>query len=109
MPLTKNTVTSILKSTFNHAFKDSTMAQLNANDIKLRGVSAIEEALTTEPEVTLSVRGKPRFVVMHLDHYHHLRECELEVALTQAKADVAAGRVVHESPEQHLARLDRLS
>ena len=42
-------------------------------------------------------------------HYHYLRECELDAALAQTRADLVAGRVVQESPEAHLARLDALS
>jgi hypothetical protein len=57
----------------------------------------------------VSVRGKDRFVVLELAQYQHLRECELAVALAESRADVAAGRVVRESPEAHLARLDALA
>jgi len=42
---------------------------------------------------------------MNIEQYHHLRECELEAALAQAQADIAAGRFIAESPETHLARL----
>lgn len=82
------------------------MSQLNANDLKTRGVAAIEAALAEQPEVIVSVRGKERFVVMDIAHYHYLRECELANALAESRADLAAGRYVQESPEAHLARLD---
>lgn len=52
------------------------------------------------------MRGKNRYVVMHMDHYHYLRECEFEVALIQTQADLKAGRFVMESPEEHIARLE---
>lgn len=81
------------------------MSHLNANDLKTRGVVAIEAALEDSPEAIVSVRGKERFVVMNLAHYQHLRECELEVALAQARADVASGRVIKESAKDHVARL----
>ena len=45
---------------------------------------------------------------MSQEHYHYLRECELEAALMQSKADVAAGRAVQESAQDHMARLDAL-
>jgi hypothetical protein len=54
------------------------------------------------------VRGKDRFVVMDLAHYHHLRECELEAALAETRADLAAGRAIEESAEAHVKRLDAL-
>jgi hypothetical protein len=85
------------------------MTHISANDLKTRGISAIELALSTAPEAIVSVRGKDRFVVMNMAHYHYLRECELDAALAQTRADLVAGRVVQESPEAHLARLDALS
>jgi hypothetical protein len=84
------------------------MAQLSANDLKTGGIAAIESALAQQPEVVISVRGKGRFVVMELAHYHYLRECELEAALAQSQADVAAGRCIAESAQAHGARLESL-
>ena len=85
------------------------MSHISANDLKTKGVAAIEAVLSEHAEAIVSVRGKDRFVVMDMAHYYHLRECELEAALAQSRADVAAGRVVQESPEAHLARLDKLA
>jgi hypothetical protein len=82
------------------------MSHLSANDLKTKGIAAIEAALAEGPEAIVSVRGKDRFVVMDLAHYHYLRTCELEAALAETRADLAAGRYVTESPEAHLARVD---
>lgn len=84
------------------------MSHISANDLKTKGVSAIEAALADAPEAIVSVRGKDKFVVMDIAHYHYLRECELDAALAETHADLAAGRAVKESPEAHLARLDSL-
>lgn len=84
------------------------MPQLSANDLKVGGIAAIEEALSGQTEVTISVRGKQRFVVMDVAQYHYLRECELEAALAQSRADLAAGRVVQETAAEHLQRLEQL-
>ena len=84
------------------------MNQLTANDLKVRGIAAIEEVLTGQTEATISVRGKERFVVMDVAQYHYLRECELEAALAQSKADLADGRALPESAAEHMARMDRL-
>ena len=84
------------------------MSHLSANELKTRGVAAIETALQEHSEAIVSVRGKDRYVVMSLAQYQHLRECELEAALVEAKVDVEAGRMVKESVEAHLARLDSL-
>jgi hypothetical protein len=84
------------------------MTALTANDIKTRGVAAIEESLAGQPEALISVRGKDRFVVMEVAQYQYLRECELDAALAQSRADEAAGRYVAESAQAHMARLDAL-
>ena len=84
------------------------MPSLTANDLKTRGVTAIEESLAHSTEALVSVRGKDRFVVMEVAQYHYLRECELDAALAQSRADVVAGRFVTESAQQHMDRLDTL-
>ncbi|MDB5745149.1 MAG: prevent-host-death protein [Polaromonas sp.] len=85
------------------------MPHISANDLKTKGVAAIEAVLSEHAEVIVSVRGKDRFVVMDMAHYYHLRKCELDAALAQTRADMAVGRFVQESPEAHLTRLDSLA
>lgn len=82
------------------------MSQINANDLKVKGIAAIEAALHDSPEAVVSVRGKERFVIMDIAHYHYLRECELDAAIAETKADLATGRFTTESVEEHLAWLD---
>ena len=81
------------------------MHTISANDLKTKGVSAIEVSLQDAPEASISVRGHARFVVMDIEHYQYLRECELTAALAEARSDLANGRVVQESPEQHVKRI----
>ena len=78
------------------------MTYISANALKTKGIAAIEFALSTAPEAIVSVRGKDRFVVMDMARYHYLRECELDAALVESRADLAAGRAVHESFEAPL-------
>lgn len=86
-----------------------TMAHITANDLKTRGIAAIEASLSGgRSEAVVSVRGADRYVVMDLAHYQHLRECELEAVLAESRADIAAGRFVVESPARHVARLQAL-
>ncbi len=85
------------------------MSSLTANDLKTKGVSAIEAVLAERPEAVVSVRGKDRFVVMEIAQYHHLRECELEAALAETRADIAAGRTVKESAAAHVKRVKKIA
>ncbi len=87
----------------------SAMQAISANDLKIGGIGAISRALEHEREVGLSVRGELLFVVMEADAYQCLRECELAIALQEARADLVAGRVVHESVDDHLKLLDAMA
>ncbi len=82
------------------------MAVLTANDLKTKGVSDIERMLQDSQEVVISVRGKPRYVVMDIAHYDFLRECEIAAAWAQTSADVSAGRFRRESADAHRARIE---
>lgn len=88
---------------------NQTMSNLTANDLKTKGIAAIEAALAERPEAIVSVRGKDRFVVMEIEQYHYLRECELETALAETRADIAAGRFVKETPAAHIKRIKKLA
>ena len=82
------------------------MAVVTADDLKTKGISDIERLLQEAQEVVISVRGKPRYVVMDLAHYDYLCECEIAAAWAQAREDVAAGRYRREAAEEHVARIE---
>ena len=81
------------------------MNAINASDLKTQGINAITMALANTQEVAISVQGKPRFIVMDIDHYQQLREYELEIAVQKANADIAAGRFVTESANDYMNRI----
>lgn len=84
------------------------MSQITASDLKTRGVAAIESLLATQPVAIIAVGGKERFAVMDVARYRYLCGCELDAALAQSQADVAAGRFVVESSATHMARLEAM-
>lgn len=81
------------------------MTVLTADELKTQGVSGIEQQLQNDQEVVITVRGKPRFVVMEIARYEYLRERELEATWLQTREDIAAGRFRQENAEVHLTRL----
>lgn len=81
------------------------MSAVTANELKTRGISAVEEALKTEEQVTISVRGVDKYVVMGLEKYARIREAELEMAVREARADYLAGRTAVESVDDHMKRV----
>ncbi len=81
------------------------MQSVTANELKTKGVSAVEERLATEDEVIITVRGQDTYVVMSLEKYARLREYELDIAVQEARADYAAGRVIKENVDDHMKRV----
>ena len=81
------------------------MTAVTANELKIRGVSAMEDRLENEEEVIISVRGKDKYVVMKIEKYARLREFELDMAVMEAKADYKAGNIITESVDDHMKRV----
>jgi prevent-host-death family protein len=78
---------------------------ITANDLKVKGVSILEQAISSENEALITVRGKSKYVVLSIDEYNRLRECELEAALIDAKKDLAEGKFYSDSVENHIKRI----
>lgn len=85
------------------------MSNLTANDLKTRGIVAIESALNERETAIISVRGQDRFVVMDIAQYRYLRECEQVAALAETHADVAAGRYLRGAAAEHIKRMKESS
>ena len=78
---------------------------ITANDLKTRGVSAINEATSDGNEAIITIRGKNHYVVIPIEIYNHLRECELEAALYESENDFKNGNYITESVEDHIKRI----
>ena len=81
------------------------MNAITANELKTRGISAVEDLLETEEQVIISVRGVEKYVVMGLEKYARLRESELDMAVKEARADYEAGRSITENIDDHMKRV----
>ena len=78
---------------------------ITANDLKIRGVLAINEATIGVNEAIITVRGKNQYVVIPVETYNHLRVCELEIALYESKNDLNNGNYIKETVEEHIKRM----
>lgn len=78
---------------------------ITANELKVKGVSIIDEVTKSQDEAIISVRGKDKYVVLTLNEYNHLRECELEAALLESRKDLKEGNFKSESIDEHLNRI----
>ncbi|MES0488897.1 MAG: hypothetical protein ABUK01_02830 [Leptospirales bacterium] len=78
---------------------------ITANELKTKGISAINNATSDDNEAIITERGKNKYVVIAIEHYNYLRECELESALHESKQDYKSGKYVKESVAKHLKRI----
>lgn len=78
---------------------------MTANELKTRGVSGIAELLENAEEVLITVRGADRYVLMDVEKYAKLREYELQAALEETRADVAAGRYRTGTVDDHMSEV----
>ncbi len=81
------------------------MTSITANELKTKGISVLENALKIDDEAIITVRGKEKYVIVDLKKYSKMREYELEIALLEARTDLANGRTKKESVAEHMARV----
>lgn len=78
---------------------------ISANDLKVKGVSILDSMLDKLDEVLISVRGKNKYVVVDMERYEYLRECELEHAYREVQEDIRNGRVKTQTADEHIKEL----
>jgi len=81
------------------------ISQITANDLKVKGISAIDELADENNGVIITVRGKQRYIVLPIEEYNHLREYELEAAINETKKDIEAGRFFEGTIDEHIKRV----
>lgn len=81
------------------------MASITANELKTKGVSVLESALQQDGEAVITVRGERKYVVLDFNTYNKLREYELDIALQEARSDIANGNYNTESVDEHMKRM----
>jgi len=85
------------------------MNVIPAQEIKRRGITAVDEALAQGP-VHIIKNNRPQYVVLTEERYEELVEAQQEAALARIKAsleDAKAGRVtLHDSVEALMKHLD---
>lgn len=80
---------------------------ITANELKTKGISILNDETSEGDEVIITVRGKNKFVILPMEKYNYLRECELEAALNESKKDIKEGKIFKESVEKHIKRITR--
>jgi len=81
------------------------MSSVTANELKTKGINSIKKLLQKEKEVVVTVRGESKYVIVDMEHYNYLRDCELNIAVLQVEEDIKNGNYTVESANDHIDRL----
>ncbi|MDA8426751.1 MAG: type II toxin-antitoxin system prevent-host-death family antitoxin [Treponema sp.] len=79
--------------------------EVTANDLKVKGITAIDDIASAGYEVVITVRGKQKYVVMTVEEYNRLREYELSGAIIEARNDITNGKFMKGNIEDHMKRM----
>ena len=82
--------------------------EITANDLKIKGITAIDDVTSNGYEAIITVRGKQKYVVMTMEEYNKLREYELEAAIIESEIDIKNGKFKKGSVEDHIKRLENV-
>ncbi len=78
---------------------------ITANEVKTKGISSLAELIAANGEAFISVRGKNKFVVIPIEKYNELKECEIESALAAARRDLENGKYSTETVDGHIEKI----
>lgn len=78
---------------------------VTAQELKTRGMSALNEKTKKYNEIFITIRGEKSFAVLTMNQYNYLRECELEAALKESEADLAKGKFAVKTVAAHIKDL----
>ena len=84
------------------------IGQITANDLKVKGISAIDELVADSNEVVITVRGRQKYVILPIEEYNQLREFELDAAIQEAQKEYKEGKYSSGSIEEHLERVQHV-
>ncbi len=80
------------------------MSTISAQEIKRRGIGAVDDTLKDGPVHVLK-RNRATYVVMSEEQYRHLVDDLTEARLAASEADLRAGRVRRGSASDLMAQL----
>ncbi len=81
------------------------IGEITANDLKVGGISAIDELVSDNNGVVITVRGVKKYVILPIAEYNQLRELELDAAIRESKKEIESGQFFTGSIDEHLKRV----
>lgn len=74
------------------------MKTIQSKELGIKGISTIEKGLNDGHELAISVNEQEKFIVMDMEQYNYLKECELKAEWHQAREEYKANEDITEPP-----------
>ena len=75
---------------------------ITANELKVKGIKAIDQELTEKNEAIINHRGKPKYIVLDIEKYDQIRALELHLLYLQTQEEIKDGKVKRISTKEEL-------
>jgi hypothetical protein len=75
---------------------------ITANELKVKGIKAIQNELKDKDEAVITHRGKPQYIVVNFERFDKLRGFEIDKAYLEAMQDIKEGRYKTLSADEHI-------
>ena len=83
---------------------------ITANELKTKGIKAIDKELQDKEEAIITFRGKPKYIVLDIDKYDQIRALELDLLYLQAQEEIKQGKAkiikTQKELEEHFKELE---
>ncbi|WP_281951899.1 hypothetical protein [Nitrosophilus kaiyonis] len=79
---------------------------ITANDLKVKGIKAIESELQAKDEAVITFRGKPKYIVLDFERYEQIRAAELDAAYQDLMEKKRAGKVHVSNADELMKRIE---
>jgi len=79
---------------------------ITANDLKVKGIKAIEKELEERDEAIISFRGKPKYIVLDIEEYETMRALQIEVAYKELKKKKEQGKAYRSDADTLIQRIE---
>ena len=82
---------------------------ITANELKVKGIKAIDQELSDKDEAIITHRGKPKYIVLDIEKYDQIRAMELDLLYLHAQEEIKEGKAkrigTKEELEEHFKSL----
>ncbi len=78
---------------------------ITANELKTKGVSALEDTVNSDGCAIITVHGKDKYAVLRIEDYNKLRELELDLAIKESQDEIKESRTYADGIEEHMKRV----